>query len=161
MHLCEQELTVNADDSQLLHGTQLVLSASLRHMQRAIEIAHEGHQGMVKIEKLLREKVWFPGINRMVGTLLKSCIPCQATVQTSPKSQEPLQMIKLPSRPWQEISVDFCRPFPAELYLSINDDMRIQSFTRGRHRPSYSAATVVFLRMDQVFPTLGIPGIVC
>ncbi len=99
MHLCKQELTFNADDSLLFHGTQLVLPASLR--QRAIEIADEGHQGMAKIGKLLREMVWFPGINRMIETMLKSCIPCQATVRTSPKSQEPLQMAKLPSGSWQ------------------------------------------------------------
>ncbi len=156
LHLCEQELTVNADESLLLHGTQLVLPASLR--QRAIEIAHEGHQGMVKTKKLLREKVWFPGINRMVENLLKSCIPCQATVQTSPKSQEPLQMTKLPSGPWQEISVDFCGPFPAGFYLLV----MICEFSRFPEVVIvYStAAEVVVPRMDQVFSTLGIPSIV-
>jgi hypothetical protein len=84
LHLCEQELTVNADESLLLHGTQLVLPASLP--QRAIEIAHEGHQGMVKIKKLLREKGLVSRNQPHGKNLLKSCIPCQATVQTSPKS---------------------------------------------------------------------------
>ena len=147
---------MNADKSLLLHGTQLVLPASLR--QRAIEIVHEGHQGMVKTKKLLGEKVWFPGINRMVENLLKSCIPCQATVQTLPKSQEPLQMTKLPNGPWQEISVDYCGPFPAGFYLCV----MICEFSRFPEVVIvYStAAEVVVPRMDQIFSTLGIPGIV-
>ena len=70
LHLCEQELTVNAKERLLLYDTQLVLPASL--CQRAIEIAHEGHRGMVRTKKLLKEKVW-----------------------SSTKLQEPLQMTKV------------------------------------------------------------------
>ncbi len=33
--------------------------------QKAIDIAHESHQGLVKTKSLLREKVWFPGIDEM------------------------------------------------------------------------------------------------
>ena len=49
------ELTVNADADILLRGSRIVIPLLLR--QRVIPLAHEGHQGLVKTKKLLREKV--------------------------------------------------------------------------------------------------------
>ena len=43
----------------VLPGTQIVLPEALE--QRAINIAHESHQGLSKIKALLRTKTWFPG----------------------------------------------------------------------------------------------------
>ena len=48
-------------DNVVLRGTRLVLPRNLQH--RAVNLAHEGHQGIVKTKSLLREKVWFPGID--------------------------------------------------------------------------------------------------
>ena len=31
---------------------------------RVIDLAHEGHQGLVKSKQLMRTKVWFPGIDK-------------------------------------------------------------------------------------------------
>ena len=47
----KEELTVNAESNLILRGSRIVIPASLQ--QRAIDIAHEGHQGMVKTKKLL------------------------------------------------------------------------------------------------------------
>ena len=41
--------------------------------QRATSLAHEGHQGIVKTKKLLREKVWFPGIDQKVAQMIEGC----------------------------------------------------------------------------------------
>ncbi len=58
------DLTVNHDNSVILRGNRIVISTSLQN--RATVLAHEGHQGIVKTKKLLREKVWFPGIEARV-----------------------------------------------------------------------------------------------
>ena len=58
------ELTVTQGRELLLRGKRLVVPASLQ--QKVVGIAHEGHQGMVKTKALLREKVWFPTIDKMV-----------------------------------------------------------------------------------------------
>ena len=73
-------------------------------------VAHEGHQGIVKTKKLLREKVWFPGIDRMVMKMISYCIPCQANGQEN--HPEPLQISSLLPSPWHTVHIDFCRPFP-------------------------------------------------
>ena len=41
---------------------RIIIPTSLR--SKAIDLAHIGHQGIMKT-KLLREKVWFPGIDKM------------------------------------------------------------------------------------------------
>lgn len=70
------ELTVEDDGNIILKGTKIVLPSTLR--SRAIKIAHEGHQGIVKTKQLLREKVWFPGIDKEVQRVVGECMACQA-----------------------------------------------------------------------------------
>ena len=48
----------------VLRGSNIVLPSSVRNA--AIELAHVGHQGIVKTKSLIREKIWFPGIDRLV-----------------------------------------------------------------------------------------------
>ena len=39
-----------------------------------MSLAHEGHQGLVKTKALIRERVWFPGIDRLVEQTVESCL---------------------------------------------------------------------------------------
>ena len=72
----KDELTVNDEANIILLDSRTVMPASLQ--DRAIALAHEGHQGLVKTKKLLREKVWFPGIDEKVKQAINKCIACQA-----------------------------------------------------------------------------------
>ncbi|XP_033095348.1 uncharacterized protein LOC117099940 [Anneissia japonica] len=58
----------------------------------AVQIAHEGHQGLVKTKALLREKVWFPQLDNKVITEAKD--GCTAT-----------KVI------WAKYTPDECNPF--------------------------------------------------
>ena len=49
----KQELTVNSNSDLILRDHRIVIPEVLR--KRAVEIAHEGHQGLVKTKKLLRD----------------------------------------------------------------------------------------------------------
>ncbi len=86
------ELSVN-DNRILLRGRQIVIPQSLR--QRTVSIAHESHQGIVKTKMLLRTKVWWPGMDRQVESLVAKCTFCQATNNRRPP--EPLRMTKMPA----------------------------------------------------------------
>ena len=72
----------------LLHDNRLVIPKDLQ--SKVIAIAHQSHLGIVKTKQLLREKVYFPGIDRKVEELCQGCIPCLAA--TPMKQSEPLQM---------------------------------------------------------------------
>lgn len=45
----------------LLRGTRIVIPKGLR--ARVLELAHEGHPGIVAMKHRLRSKVWWPGID--------------------------------------------------------------------------------------------------
>ena len=103
------------DSAILLHDNRIAIPKDL-HM-RVIDLAHEGHQRRVRTKQPLREKVYFPGIDKLVEKTCKSCIPC---LTSTPKSTfEPLQMSELPSNVWEKISNDFCGPFPSGYYLMV------------------------------------------
>ena len=99
----------------LLRGSQIVVLKALQ--RRVVNISHEGHQGILKMKQLLHSAVWFPGMDRMTEDIVRSCLPCQAATQQKPK--EPLQMIELPERPWQKVSLDFSGPYPSGEYCLI------------------------------------------
>ena len=44
--------------------------------------------GIVKTKALLREKVWFPGIDKEVERNISNCIPCQACSKSMMHEQE-------------------------------------------------------------------------
>ncbi len=92
----------------LLRGTRIVMPKSLR--PRTLSLAHENHQGIVRTKQLLRQKVWWPGIDTEAENLIKACLPCQSTMPQS--VPEPLHPSTMPSRPWETVHIDLCGPFP-------------------------------------------------
>ena len=92
----------------LLRGTRIVMPKCL--CRQTLSLAHEGHQGIVRTKQLLRQKVWWPGMDTEAETLIKECIPCQSTMPPSPP--EPLHPSTMLSKPWHSIHIDLCGPFP-------------------------------------------------
>ncbi|XP_062614532.1 uncharacterized protein K02A2.6-like [Saccostrea cucullata] len=148
----KDELTVS-HTGIVLRKDKLFVPHSLR--KHVISLAHEGHQGIVKTKSLLREKVWFPGIDKQVESTLKNCLPCQVTTET--KHLEPLKMSPLPSGPWTELSMDFCGPFPSGDYLMVVMDeysrYPIVDFLKS------TSAKAVIPKLDKIFAEFGIPKV--
>ena len=65
----QDELVITEKES-ILKGTKLVIPETLSN--HVIELAHEGHQGIVKTKSLLRKKFWFPGKDRLVEKCYKT-----------------------------------------------------------------------------------------
>ncbi len=110
----KDELTVNSDNI-VLRGTRIVIPSALQ--QRAVDLAHDAHQGLVKTKSLLREKVWFPGIDKITKDTVEKCIPCQATGKANPP--EPINMTSMPEAPWDMVHIDFFGPVPTGEYLLV------------------------------------------
>ena len=77
------------------------------------------HQGIEKTKSLIREKGWFPGIDKMVKDKVDNCLASQAVTLSKSSRIEPLQMTPLPSRPWKMPAMDFLGPFPSGDYLLV------------------------------------------
>ena len=60
MERVKGELTFCTTFNIVLRGTRIVITEELQ--QCVVDLAHKGHQGIVKKKALLREKGWFTGI---------------------------------------------------------------------------------------------------
>eukprot|EP00795_Rhopilema_esculentum_P015552 gene15552-6817_t len=148
------ELTVNDDASLILRGSRIVLPKFLRH--RAIAIAHEGHQGIVKTKQLLREKIWFPNIDKSVKDVLANCLPCQAI---GPENRPaPLHMNELPPKPWHTVHIDHCGPFPTGEYILVVIDAYSRFPEVDIVHSTSASATIA--KLDRIFATHGLPHVV-
>ena len=150
-----EELTVRklSNGSVLLRDNRLIIPNELQ--LKVVQLAHQGHQGIVRTKSLLREKVWFPNIDKQVEDMCKSCIPCLASV---PKNEsEPLKMSELPDGPWVELSADFYGPISSNTYLLVICD----DYSRYPvvEIVSSTSAKAVIPHLDKVFSMFGIPRV--
>ncbi len=153
LYQIRHELSVVSTGDIILRDHRIIIPSALR--QPIINIAHEGHQGIVKTKQLLRTKVWFPGIDSMVENTISQCMPCQTT--TIDKSREPLTMSKLPNGPWLEVSIDFADLPTGEHLLVVYDDY--SRYPEVEITTSTSARAVI-PKLDKIFSAFGVPSIV-
>ena len=149
----KDELSVSASGNLILRGTRIVVPKSLQ--DHVVNLAHEGHQGLVKTKSLLREKVWFPNIDKLVESKVNSCEAC--LIVTPECKREPLQMSPLPAAPWKEISVDFAEIPNKDYLLLITDDYSRYPVVET---VKSTAATTVIPKLDKVFSEFGVPDVV-
>ncbi|KAK3763364.1 hypothetical protein RRG08_031862, partial [Elysia crispata] len=148
----KDELTIH--DGIVLRQSRILIPDSLQ--LRVVKLAHSAHQGIVKTKQLLREKVWFSGIDKLVETHLKGCIPCQSATVGS-KQRDPIKTTPLPKHPWDELSADFAGPFPSgELLLIVIDDY--SRFPEVQIVNSTSARTTI-PKLMEMFSRFGTPSV--
>lgn len=99
----------------LLRGARIVIPESLQ--QRTLDLAHGTHCGEAGMKQLLRTKVWWPGIDKMVGNYVKRCREC--LLNSLPENPEPMKRKELPLAPWVDVAADFLGPLPTKEYLLI------------------------------------------
>ena len=101
----------------VMRGNRIVMPESLR--DRTIQVAHEGHQGMVRTKARLREKVWWPQMDEQVENAVRACHPCQLV---GPRSKpEPIRSTTLPEGPWTDVAIDLCEILGGDHLLVIID----------------------------------------
>ena len=140
-----------ANNGVILRGSRIVMPGTL--WQATLSNAHEGHQGIVRTKQMVREKVWWPGIVHQVETIGKACIPCQS-VADKPKA-EPLRPTVMPDRPWQEVHVDLCGPFPSGESLLVCEDACARWPEVAILHSTMSATIIGHLR--KIFAVHGLP----
>ena len=99
----------------LLKGDRIVIPVELR--SRAVELAHEGHQGLVKTKQRVRSKVWWPGIDKDCEKICSSCVACLRV--SAPNPPAPVTMTKFPMKAWDYLSCDILGPLPNGQYIYL------------------------------------------
>ena len=138
----------------LLRGHRIIVPESLR--KHVMALAHEGHQGIVKCKGRLREKVWWPGIDKDVEKYIKACQPCQMVGKENPP--EPLKPTQLPKGPWQHVGLDLCGPFPTGEHLLVGVDYFSRWFEVAVLRQI--TAQKIISHLDEWCATHGLPEMV-
>ena len=110
-----QELSV--EDECLLWGIRVIIPKKLQ--QHVLQELHRDHPGMTRMKCLARSFLWWPGLDKDIENLVKSCLPCQSE-KPSPAAA-PLHPWVWPTKPWQRIHVDFAGPFMGSMYLVVVD----------------------------------------
>ena len=86
----------------------MVVPAGLRG--RVLGLAHEAHQGIVKTKQRIRELYWWPGIDREVELMVKTCQTCSAADKTASPRRAPMQPVPFPIEPWVKLGLDLIGP---------------------------------------------------
>lgn len=95
-------------DDLLLCGERLVVLPFLT--SQVISTAHEAQPGIVRTKERLRERLWWPGMDKQVEVAIHNCIVCQAADKSAKTAVTPLQPVPLPERQWQKVAVDIVSP---------------------------------------------------
>lgn len=93
----------------VLRESRLVIPMALR--KRILQLAHESHPGIGTMKRRLRQKVWWPGIDKDVERMIKSCKSC--VIVSSLEPPEPLKRTLMPERAWVDLAADFVGPLPS------------------------------------------------
>lgn len=100
----------------------------------------------------LRAKVWFPLMDKLVETTVRSCKPCKMTA--SPDSPNPIRR-RMPTAPWQDIAIDFKEGLAGGLSLLVAVCYTTRFVLVEPMKPA--TAQRVIAALLRMFSVLGIP----
>ena len=144
----KDELTVYG--GLVLRGDRIVIPHSLR--KQVLQLAHEGHQGIVKTKNRLRSKVWWPKIDKDAERLCKVCHGCQAVGDSV--VPEPMARSK-PTGPWQDCAADLLGPLPGGENMLLVLDYYSRFYEVVVMRTTTS--TKIIEAMRPMFARFGVP----
>lgn len=84
-----------------------------------IEYAHKGHPGEVTMKRVLRERVWWPGMATDVHNKIKKCLGCALVSRANPPI--PMSRTRIPEAAWIDIAIDFFNAGPLGELLVVID----------------------------------------
>ncbi|XP_044723696.1 integrase core domain-containing protein [Hirsutella rhossiliensis] len=158
------------DEGLLCYREKIFVPVGLRN--EILVLFHDdevaGHQGGTKTCKRIQVQYYWPGLRRDVRRYVSTCRECQLAKPRHHKPYGLLAPLPAPSRPWQEISMDFITDLPPvrcekKIYSSIlvvvDRLTRYARYIPVSSRISSDGLADVFLR--EIFKHYGMPdGIV-
>ena len=134
----------------LLWGHRLIVPAKLR--KDILSSLHMGHLGVVKMKNVARNYFWWPGLDKEIEGITKSCVGCSMSQPDPVKA--PLHPWQWPDRPWQRIHIDYAGPFLGSMFLIIVD----AHSKWAEVFPTSSTTSASTIRMlSETFARFGVP----
>ena len=101
----------------LLWGNRVVVPPSVQ--STVLMELHASHPGVSRMKALARMYVWWPGIDKDIESLVRSCQECQSYQSSPPVA--PLHPWVWPGTPWSRLHIDFAGPFLGHNFLVVID----------------------------------------
>lgn len=117
IHYRKKEVELSVEYNCILWGYRVVIPLKLR--SKVLQHLHRSHLGMVKTKALARSYVWWPGIDRDIEHMIKSCNSCQE-LQSSPEKSSLIPWNPTDSA-WSRIHMDYAGPIQNYYLLIIID----------------------------------------
>ncbi|XP_055621859.1 uncharacterized protein K02A2.6-like [Toxorhynchites rutilus septentrionalis] len=108
----------------IMRGDRLVIPSVLQ--SKILELAHESHPGIVSMKKRLRQKVWWPGIDKQAETIVKHCKSC--TIVSALEAPEPIRSTKMPGHNLLVIVDYFSRFIEVIVMKQITATLTVRAF---------------------------------
>lgn len=141
------ELSVS--DSILVWNERVVVPESLRSI--LLNDLHFEHSGIVRMKRMARRYLWWPGLDKDIESMAHKCKQCQENARMPAKEYGSWSW---PTGPWQRLHLDFAGPFLGKMFLVFVD-----SYSRFVDvipmDKATSASTISALRRD--FAMFGLP----
>lgn len=141
---------LSVEDGLVLFGRRIVIPKPAR--RDLLRKLHSAHQGIVRMKRRARQTVFWPGISNDITMLVESCGSCQQRLPA--QQQEPLMRDPLPSRVFEDVSVDLFQS--GSLHFLVYAD-RLSGWPivhQWRHDPSAREVTQAIV---ENFVDLGVP----
>ena len=87
--------------------------------QKVLQELHVGHPGKSRMKGIVREVVWWPGIDADLENQVQTCVECQEH-QKSPAAAS-LHPWEWPAHPWKRLHIDYAGSFLGKMFLVVVD----------------------------------------
>jgi hypothetical protein len=118
-HTIFNDLKINENGCIQLNN-KLILPESL--IDKALHIAHLGHNGTPAMLDILKKRYHFRNMNNIIKNFVKQCWPCQCN--TGHPATEPMIVQPAPHNNNDLVSLDFSSKTPSNNYILVWNDER-------------------------------------
>ena len=141
------------DNDRIVYGFCLLIPTRMH--RDVLQQLHASHQGSVRTKQRAKLVVYWPGMDHDIDNVIMACRQRQDHLPSNPK--EPITVKPRPSRPFQELAVDFCS-YSGHDFLIIVDCHK--NWPNIVHLGHDATASRLLSAMKQVFCRSGIPDVI-
>nr|XP_047146762.1 uncharacterized protein K02A2.6-like [Hydra vulgaris] len=146
----KEELTLI--EGIIFKGQRILIPTSMR--KATIQKLHLAHMGIEKTKMRARETVFWPGINKQIEDLVKSCETCLE--YTKKQTKELMISSEIPNHPFQIVGTDLFHWNNQDFIIVVDYYSRYWKIERLHNIQSQT----VIKKLKMIFSRLGIPQIV-